>query len=103
IERNLVVSASSGVQFPTGRSDACDQALLDRKMDIFMLVAKFKNTRFNILLDLIETGNDQLTFFLRNDFTPSEHTGMRNATGNILVIEFPIQADRRGKFMRELG
>ena len=80
----------------------CEFAL-DGHVDVFVVDVEDKAARIDIGLDLLKTGANRLLILARDDALRGEHGGMRLGTGNILLVELPINRQRRAKLLRRLG
>ena len=86
IKRNLVITATRGMQTSTSLTNTLGQTCFNVHMDIFQSNFKAKVTCFNISEDIFQTSNNFFPVFCRNDAAFCKHISMRNAATNIFMI-----------------
>ena len=76
-------------------ADGGGEARFDVHMDIFKTDGKIELTGLDLLQDFLQTMNDLLHIFERDDPLLAQHTGMGDGTANILMIEAFVEVEWR--------
>ena len=92
------------MQLLAGNTNQIRQCRFDVHVDIFQLDGPVELTAGNFCLYLFQTVNNGIAFFFSQYVDMSQHSGMGNGTGNILLIHALIKTDRSGKcFNKGIG
>ena len=102
VERDLVIAAPARVQLLTSVPDPFCQHSLDKGVDIFTGIIYDKLSTLDILLDSLQSVEDLISFFLRQDPALCQHLYMRAASAHVLLKKSPVKADRLIKAVYQL-
>ena len=93
IQRYLIISASSGVQFLTCVTDPVDQICLHKTVDIFVLTGDLQFIGIHIRHDTVQSGDDLIFFLFCQNPLFCKHRHMCLASLYILMEKLLIEAD----------
>jgi len=84
---NLVIAASSGVQFRARRARGGCQGRLHGHVDVLKALVELEFVLGNPLRDVQKPFPDLSKVALRDDSLPGEHLGVRNGAGDVIFIQ----------------
>jgi len=97
VGRDLVVTRARGVQPLAGLADDRGQALLDVEMHVLGVERPGKAAAFDLAAHLGEAALDGRKIALRDDAGRREHARMGKRSGDVLLGETLVEADRGAK------
>ena len=93
IERDLIVAAARRVQPAAGLADGVGQALLNVHVNILDVDGKREAAVLDFLKDVLETRDDLVAVFFRDDAALREHRRVRDGARDILVVHALVEID----------
>ena len=99
VQRHLVISAPSGMQFLSDISDPVDQVCLHKTVNIFVLTGNLQLAGIHIRHDAVQSTDDLLFLFFCQDSLFCKHGYMGFASLYILMEKLLIKTDGRIKII----
>ena len=100
--RRLVVAAAPRVQTSARRTDDLGHALFDGHVDVFVLDGEDESTGADFFTDLLETADDRVGVFARDDALAREHVGVHLRVANVERADALLERDRGVEVFNEL-
>src|SRR3989339_1221872 len=97
VKGNLIVSASGGMELFASLANPLDQSRFDIHMHVFERLLELELSGKNFRENSIETLNNRILFFFRNEFTFGKHRRVGNTPFDIVFIEPPVKGNRLSK------
>lgn len=93
VERDLIVAAARRVQPAAGLADGVGQALLNVHVNILEVDGEREAAVLDFLKDVLETRDDLVAVFFRDDAALREHRRVRDGARDILVVHALVEID----------
>ena len=97
IDRDLIVSASAGVQLFADIAEARGQHRFDKHMNILGVHIYIKSSVFYVAENPLQAFDQPVAFILRYYSARAEHCGVSHRAFYILFVHTAVKADRRIK------
>ena len=100
---HLVVSAAARVQAGARVADALGQNLLDGHVNVFVVDVELEIARVDVVLDLVEPGNDGVAVGLGDNALLGKHRGMSFGAGDVLLVHRLVHHQGGAEFLGEFA